>query len=709
MKKITQKLTAVLLAASMIITFIPILGTQTAYAATFPDKVSVGYRDSAGIYHSVTLDSAKPGYINGNPEPQEMTAGMEYLDFNAYYDVANRTLVLNNYQGGSIDERTGTGDLTIVLFRNNTIESKGNNAIYVPSGVEIKSRNNGKLTIINEPEGMTSYGIRAEGNVTLSGSCVLDITSRTLTTDNNDDAFGIESSHGKILIKDSAEVKVNCSTVSENTHGRAWGIYAHTGDIEITTDKPIDITLNAAGAQSGAYGIQTAGGSTEVTIRNIPYITMDLTAYETYLRGLLPQRAVEALSDADYHVVSEQSGRHLLYRIEPKPYVPETIDIQLDTSKLLPLTTEMTGKSVNQLFFPGIQSPVGTAYPEGSSDGWYIRTGDITGFCDDDLDWHELENSEAPLIEGEPYFFRFEIALDNTNYKWNTDQQFTINGSDEIIIYDGTDTEGRKIYIVGLQAIVPTDMSSAEITLDETSYTYDGTAKTPAVKVRFDGMLKEGLDYTVSYANNIDAGTATVTVTGIGIFKGTCTAEFEIKKSSVTVPTGAVLTYTGGSQAGVAAGELYTVTGNTAADAGIYEATASLKDKANYTWSDGTTEDKKVSWSISKAANPLSFSAKTATVKYKKLKKKAQKLDVTKVFIIANDTGDSKTFRLVSAKKGKKSFKKYFKINAATGEVTVKKKLKKGTYKVTVEVGALGSNNYTPSAVQTVTFKVKVK
>ena len=66
---------------------------------------------------------------------------------------------------------------------------------------------------------------------------------------------------------------------------------------------------------------------------------------------------------------------------------------------------------------------------------------------------------------------------------------------------------------------------------------------------------------------------------------------------------------------------------------------------------------------------------------------------------------------LISAKKGSKSFKKYFKINKKTGKVTIKKnsKMKKGTYKVEVKVKAAGNANYKPSVVKTVTFKVKVR
>ena len=75
---------------------------------------------------------------------------------------------------------------------------------------------------------------------------------------------------------------------------------------------------------------------------------------------------------------------------------------------------------------------------------------------------------------------------------------------------------------------------------------------------------------------------------------------------------------------------------------------------------------------IKKAVNPLKISARTAKVKYKKLKKKAQTLAVTKVIKFTKDAKDKKSYTLSSAKKGKKSFKKYFKINKKTGKLTVK-------------------------------------
>lgn len=64
------------------------------------------------------------------------------------------------------------------------------------------------------------------------------------------------------------------------------------------------------------------------------------------------------------------------------------------------------------------------------------------------------------------------------------------------------------------------------------------------------------------------------------------------------------------------------------------------------------------------------------------------------------------TYQLTSV--SKKKYKKYFKVNAANGVITVKKKLKKGTYTLKVKVTAAGNANYKPLS-RTVTVKVKVK
>ena len=82
------------------------------------------------------------------------------------------------------------------------------------------------------------------------------------------------------------------------------------------------------------------------------------------------------------------------------------------------------------------------------------------------------------------------------------------------------------------------DLSAAglNVELDNNSFVYDGTAKTPSVvKASYRGKsLTEGTDYSVSYENNKKAGTAYVKITGVGAYEGTAKVAFTIKEAPKT-------------------------------------------------------------------------------------------------------------------------------------------------------------------------------
>lgn len=81
--------------------------------------------------------------------------------------------------------------------------------------------------------------------------------------------------------------------------------------------------------------------------------------------------------------------------------------------------------------------------------------------------------------------------------------------------------------------IVPSDISTG--TVIALAQTYTGKALTPAVSVYFDGSrLNASTDYTVVYANNLNCGTATYTVSGIGNYSGTLSGKFIIKPAAVS-------------------------------------------------------------------------------------------------------------------------------------------------------------------------------
>ena len=77
--------------------------------------------------------------------------------------------------------------------------------------------------------------------------------------------------------------------------------------------------------------------------------------------------------------------------------------------------------------------------------------------------------------------------------------------------------------------VQPASLEGTAVTLDQPQFTVTGSEIRPAVTVTLNGKtLTEGIDYTVSYANNIEIGTATVTVTGTGNYTGTAQTTFEI-------------------------------------------------------------------------------------------------------------------------------------------------------------------------------------
>ena len=149
--------------------------------------------------------------------------------------------------------------------------------------------------------------------------------------------------------------------------------------------------------------------------------------------------------------------------------------------------------------------------------------------------------------------------------------------------YEGETHKAFVIKAISLEAKI--------VTLAYDKVTYDGTAKEPGVTI--DGLTAS--DYTVSYSNNTNAGTATVTIEGKGNYKGTITKNFTIEKADVNDVTVTLdhdtFAYTGASQGPnitVKDGEKtlaldtdYIITGDTKGTAaGTY--TFTIEGKGNY-------------------------------------------------------------------------------------------------------------------------------
>ena len=122
----------------------------------------------------------------------------------------------------------------------------------------------------------------------------------------------------------------------------------------------------------------------------------------------------------------------------------------------------------------------------------------------------------AELVKGTDY----DIA-----YEKNTDAGFAY------VVITG---KGDFTWFIKKQFIIK-PAAIKKVTLEKTKYPYTGEEIKPEVTVtaKVNGEtveLKQYQDYLVSYENNIEKGTATLTVRGLGNFTGTVEKTFKITK-----------------------------------------------------------------------------------------------------------------------------------------------------------------------------------
>ena len=125
------------------------------------------------------------------------------------------------------------------------------------------------------------------------------------------------------------------------------------------------------------------------------------------------------------------------------------------------------------------------------------------------------------------------VTLDGKTLEEGTDYTLSYKDNDKagtatVIVtgagrYEGTVQATFKI------VEVQNNLKDATIAGIETQYEWEGKAIEPKPTVTLGGKtLKEGSDYALSYTGNAAVGTATITVTGKGDYKGSCSATFKI-------------------------------------------------------------------------------------------------------------------------------------------------------------------------------------
>lgn len=192
-----------------------------------------------------------------------------------------------------------------------------------------------------------------------------------------------------------------------------------------------------------------------------------------------------------------------------------------------------------------------------------------------------------------------EVTVKSGSKQLTAGTDFTVSYTDNINVgtakavitgkgnYSGTITKSFKI--------TQADLSKFTASLSADSFIYDGAEKKPVVTVKSDNaQLTADTDFTVSYSSNVNAGTATVTITGKGNYSGSIKKQFTITPADFSGFSAELsadtVTYTGSAQkpgATVKSGDKvlvsgtdFTVSYSNNTNAGTAKAT--IKGKGNY-------------------------------------------------------------------------------------------------------------------------------
>lgn len=263
----------------------------------------------------------------------------------------------------------------------------------------------------------------------------------------------------------------------------------------------------------------------------------------------------------------------------------------------------------------------------------------------------------------------------------------------------GTVTSDGLVDEIAAPAINVLSINDMEIDdIDDQFYT--GDEITPQITIRDgDYILKVNEDYNISLRDNIEIGTAVITITGTGKYSGTTEKTFKIVKRDGGEGSGSENDSGSGGSSDSGSGS-GSQSGNQndnppGGSNGLQPSNSGVHP--------GETNKGSVSVHKEKLANPMLVKGNTVKVKYSKLLKKNQIIKTAKAFTVKNAQG-SVTYKV--SKFDKKAKKKI--TVSKTGTIKVKKKLKKGTYKVKVKVTAAGNTLYKP-LMKTVTVKIKIR
>ena len=459
-------------------------GNQTAtYGETFANTATAKLDSTAA---KITYSSGDPSVatVDGNGTVTILKAGKV-------------TITATAVETDNVNKGEATYELTI---------NKANPTLtFANSTVSVKTTGSVSNKLTTEPEGLTvTYTssdpkvatVDGNGNVTLVGEGNATITANfagndcyntakatyTLIVDNDAIVYTAEGWHGPY------DAKAHGITVTPTVpETGATVTYSTTKDGPYTAVAP---TYTNAGTYTVYYKIEAQG-----------YDTITGLAKVVIGKAMLTDATVAGGEYTGQPVKGTVSGVKADELTVPADRYDVTYVNNVDAGTAVAIITAKADSN-----FIGTVAKTFTITPKQLTQEMVSDIADQP-YTGDQIKPDVTVTDSDPLVEGKD----FTVTYGNNNEVGTGKGTVTIHGTGN---YAGKVEVNFNI----------TNTGTFKVIVDNSEHTYNGSAHTPTVVVYAvdkDGVmtpLKENTDYTVTYADNINAGTASVTVKGMGAY-----------------------------------------------------------------------------------------------------------------------------------------------------------------------------------------------
>ncbi len=444
-----------------------------------------------------------------------MQEGMDYAQ--EHYSTNPATLLPTNYYLGEDAAYTDISGATVTLTDDDAKINVGDNLPTLSSvSVDGKTVNSNYYTVAYyDPNGKA---VEAGSKTELAGAYKVTITVDRTKEGTDEDPNNYTGTASKTIT--AAGTDISGATVALTSASATYDGAGHAPSVTVT--------LNGQTLDASNYTVGYANGNNFST---------EFKNAGTYTVSVKGKGAYEGTATATAkYTINAATLQGTISAISSMPYTGEEI-----TPSVTLTNSGTTYKEGTDYYLIGsnntnVGTATVTAYGMGNYKGSVSANFEITAV--------DISDGSIAAIADQSY----------TGNAINPDLTVTTASGTELQrgtdynahCYNNTNTGTATVYVAGagnytgnLQAsfkIVKT-VSDATVTLDPTSFVYDGTEHEPGITViANDGTTLTPLgSYIWAFANNTDAGTGTVTITGKNTYSGTVSKTFTIAKASKTI------------------------------------------------------------------------------------------------------------------------------------------------------------------------------